>query len=107
MIVIVIVIVLLLIIMMIIMIIMIISNGVGTNGVTANCMVSDRGFLVALPSAYFCLPESARAYLFPNLSKLVTLRGRHTSGIPLPKCNTEAHNNITRSYNTKEVRQNN
>ena len=47
------------------------TNGVGTNGVTANYMFFDRGTFWVLPLTYFNLPKSARAYFFPNLSKLV------------------------------------
>ena len=40
------------------------TNVVGTNGVTANLMLLDRGTFWALPLNYFYLPKSARAYLF-------------------------------------------
>ena len=44
-----------------------------TNGVTSNFMFFDRGTFWVLPSTYFCLPRSARAYLVPpNLSKFTT-----------------------------------
>ena len=45
------------------------TNGVSTVGVTANVMFFDRGTFGILPLTYVCLPESARVYLFPNLSK--------------------------------------
>ena len=42
------------------------TNGVSINGVTANFVFSfDRGTFWVLPLTYFCLPQSARAYLFP------------------------------------------
>ena len=41
------------------------TSGVSTNGVTANCMFLIVCFGV-LPLAYFYLPKSARAYLFPQ-----------------------------------------
>ena len=40
--------------------------------VTAKFMFSDRGTFWVLPLAYVYLPKSARSYLFPNLSKLIT-----------------------------------
>ena len=39
------------------------TNGVSTNGVTANLMFSDRGNFWVLPLTYFYLPKSARAHL--------------------------------------------
>ena len=48
------------------------ANGVSTNGVTANLMFFDRGTFWVLSVTYFYLPKRARAYLFPNLSKLIT-----------------------------------
>ena len=47
------------------------TNGVSTNGVAANFIFFDGRTFCALPLTYFYLPKSARAYLFPNLSKLV------------------------------------
>ena len=41
------------------------TNGVSTNGVTANFMFFDRGTFGVLPLTYLYLPKSARAYLFP------------------------------------------
>ena len=41
------------------------TNGVGTNGVTANVVFFDRGTFGVLPLAYFYLPKSAGAHLFP------------------------------------------
>ena len=47
------------------------TNGVSTNGVTANCMfLFDRGTFWVLPLTYFYLPKSARAYLFPRSAKM-------------------------------------
>ena len=40
------------------------TNGVSTNGVTANFLFFDRGTFWVLPLTYFYLPKSARAYLF-------------------------------------------
>ena len=48
------------------------TNGVSTNGVTANLMFLDRGSFWGLPLTYFYLPKSARAYLFSNRSKFMT-----------------------------------
>ena len=43
------------------------SNGVSTNGVTANViMFFGRGTFWVLPLTYFYLPKSAGAYLFPQ-----------------------------------------
>ena len=44
----------------------------GTNGVTANFMFSflHRGTFWVLPLAYFYIPKSARAYLFPQSVKI-------------------------------------
>ena len=42
------------------------TNGVSTNGITANFMFFDRGTFGVLPLTYFCLPKSARAYLLPQ-----------------------------------------
>ena len=41
------------------------TNGVSTNGVTANFMFLTETFWL-LPLTYFYLPKSARAYLFPQ-----------------------------------------
>ena len=46
------------------------TNGVSTNGVTANFMFFDRGTFWVLPLTYFYLPKSARAYLFPQSVKI-------------------------------------
>ena len=46
------------------------TNGVSTNGVTANLMFFDRGTFWVLPLTYFHLPKSARAYLFPQSVKI-------------------------------------
>ena len=45
------------------------TNGVSTNGVTANFMLFDRGTFWVLPLTDFYLPKSARAYLFPQSVK--------------------------------------
>ena len=45
------------------------TNGVTTNGVTANVMSVDRGALGVPPLTYLYIPNSARAYLFPDLSR--------------------------------------
>ena len=42
------------------------TNGVSTNGVTANLRLCDRGTFRVLPLAYFYLPKSARASLCPQ-----------------------------------------
>ena len=42
------------------------TDGVGTNGVSANLICFDRGTFWVLPLTYLCLPKSARAYLFPQ-----------------------------------------
>ena len=44
------------------------TNGVSTNGVTANFMFFDRGTFWVFPLTYFYHPQSAMAYLFHNLS---------------------------------------
>ena len=48
------------------------TNGVSTNGVTANFMFFERGTFWVLPLIYCYLPKSAGAFLFPNLSKFIT-----------------------------------
>ena len=45
------------------------TNGVSTNGVTADFMFFDRGTFWILLLTYFCLPRSARAYLFTQSVK--------------------------------------
>ena len=45
------------------------TNGFGTNGVTANFSFFERGTFWVLPLTYFCLPKSARAYLFSQSVK--------------------------------------
>ena len=42
------------------------TNGVSTNGVTANFMVFDRVASWVLPLTYFDIPKSVRAYLLPQ-----------------------------------------
>ena len=46
------------------------TTEVSTNGGTANFLFLDRGTFWAFPLTYFRLPKSARAYLFPNQSKI-------------------------------------
>ena len=46
------------------------ANGVSTNGVTANFSFFDRGAFWVLPLTYFCLTQSARAYIFPQSVKI-------------------------------------
>ena len=48
------------------------TNGVSTNGVTANLMFFDRGTFGVLPLTYFDIPKSARVHFSPNLPKLIT-----------------------------------
>ena len=45
------------------------TDGVSTNGVTANLMLFDRGTFWVLPLTYFCLTKSARAYFFSQSVK--------------------------------------
>ena len=42
------------------------TDGVSTYGVTANFVFFDRGTFWVVPSTYFDLPKSARAYVFPQ-----------------------------------------
>ena len=42
------------------------TNGVSTGGVTASFDVFDGGTFWVLALTYFCLPKSARVYLFPQ-----------------------------------------
>ena len=49
------------------------TNGVSTDGVTANFMSFDRGTFCVLPLTYFYLPKSARRTFFPNLSNSLLL----------------------------------
>ena len=50
------------------------TNGVSTNGVTADSMISfDRGTFGVLPLTYFYLPKSGRAYLFSQSVKNIYL----------------------------------
>ena len=46
------------------------THGVRANGVTADFMFFDRGFVGVLPLIYLHLPRSARVYLFPQSVKL-------------------------------------
>ena len=56
---------------------------VSTNGVTAIIfMFFDRGTFWLLPFAYFYLPKSARAYLFPQSVKIQYFRSRPSSVDP-------------------------
>ena len=45
------------------------TNGVSTNGVTANLMLFDRGTFWVLPLTYVNLPKCAKTYLFPQSAK--------------------------------------
>ena len=45
------------------------TNGVSINWATANLMLFDRGTFWVLVLTYFYLPQSARAYLFPQSVK--------------------------------------
>ena len=68
------------------------TNGVSTNGVTANFMFFDRGTFWVLPLTYFHIPKSARAYLFPRSVKIryfcsqtpISLYPFATTNIPTP-----------------------
>ena len=42
------------------------TDGVSTNGVSANVVLFDRGSFWVLPLICFYIPKSARAYLFPQ-----------------------------------------
>ena len=53
------------------------TNGVSANGVTAIFSLFDRGIFWVLPLTYFYSLKSARAYLFPNLSKFICLQRPH------------------------------
>ena len=54
------------------------TNGVSTNGVTANFMFFDRGTFCVLLLTYFYLPKSARAYFFsPMCQKKLLLQRPH------------------------------
>ena len=57
------------------------TNGVSTNGVTANFVSVDGGTFWALPLTYVYIPRSARAYLFPQSVKSVTFAAAPLSGI--------------------------
>ena len=46
------------------------TNGISTNGVTANFIFFERGTIWVLLLTYFYLPKSARAYLFPHSVKI-------------------------------------
>ena len=45
------------------------TNGVSTDGISADFMFFDRGTFWVLPLTYFYLPKSAWAYLFPQSVK--------------------------------------
>ena len=49
------------------------TDGVSTNGVTANLVFFDRGTFRGLPLTYLYIPRRARAYLFPKSDKIVYL----------------------------------
>ena len=59
------------------------TNGVSTNGVTANFMFFGRGTFWVLPLAYFYLPKSARACLFPQSVKVHYFRSGPISVDPI------------------------
>ena len=59
------------------------TNGCSINGVTANFMFFDRGTFWVLPLTYFYIPKSARAYLFPNLSRAITFCSGPISADPI------------------------
>ena len=59
------------------------QNGVSTKGVTAIFMFFDRGTFWVLPLTYCCLPESARAYLFPQSVKNNDFRSGPVSVDPI------------------------
>ena len=65
------------------------SNGVSTNGVTANFMSFDRGTFCAPSLTYFVMPKSARAYLFPQSVKISYFCSGHTSVDPLSFVRTQ------------------
>ena len=46
------------------------TNGVSTDGVTADLMFLDRGTFWVLPLTYIYLPQSARTYIFPQSVKI-------------------------------------
>ena len=56
----------------IIIIIITMNNNNNNNGVIANFVFLTEGLFGVLPLTYLYFPRSARAYLFPNPSKLVT-----------------------------------
>ena len=58
------------------------TNGVSTDGVTADFMFFDRGAFWVLPLTCFYLPKSARAYLFPNLSEFIPFAAAPLALIP-------------------------
>ena len=53
------------------------TNGVSTNGVTANFFFFDRGTFWVLSLTYFYLPKSARAYFSPICQHLLLLQRPH------------------------------
>ena len=59
------------------------TNGVSANGVTANFMLFDRGTFWVLSLTCFCLPKSARAYLFPQSVKVHYFCGGPISADPI------------------------
>ena len=54
-----------------------VTNGVSTNGVTANVVFFDRVTFRVLPLTYFYLPKSDRAYLFPKCQYSLLLQRLH------------------------------
>ena len=71
------------------------TNGVSTNGVTANLMFFDRGTFWVLPLTYFYIPKSARAYLFPQSVKIDYFCSGPISVDPVcPQPNDSSHTSI-------------
>ena len=59
------------------------TNGVSTNGVTANVVFFDRVTFRVLPLTYFYLPKSDRAYLFSQSVKIHYFCGSPISVDPI------------------------
>ena len=59
------------------------TTGVSTNEVTANVMVFDRGTFWLLLLAYFYIPKSARAYIFPQSVKIDHFRSAPSVSTPI------------------------
>ena len=83
------------------------TNGIGTNGVTANLLFFDRGAFWVLPLTYFYLPKSARAHahLFRQSVKMCCFCSRPISVVPIcpqprpcPGATTRISSRWTRSF---------